>query len=119
MDNDDTTTAFTHAVLRWQKKYGIGDGDPMLASLELLDIYFNARRPVAGDGRPPTFEEFRESLDTLQQRSREFTRHANELIQRIETAPKPVARRARNAALVVLTLIGAVIAGVLLGKFAL
>ena len=91
----------------------------MLACLELLDIYFNARLPVATDGRPPTFEEFRESLETLQQRSREFTRHSSELIQRMETMPKLAVRRSSNAAVLVFALIGAVLLGVLLGKFAL
>jgi hypothetical protein len=27
------------AVLEWQKKYGVQDGDPLLASLELFQIY--------------------------------------------------------------------------------
>lgn len=119
MDAEDAPRPYAHVVLRWQKKYGIGDGDPMLACLELLDIYFTARVPVADEGKPPTFEEFRESLETLQQRSREFTRHSGELIQRMQTMPKCDARRSSNAVALGFTLIGAVLVGVLLGKFAL
>jgi hypothetical protein len=37
--------ALQNAVLEWQKKYGIRDGDPMLASLELFHIYLRTFEP--------------------------------------------------------------------------
>ena len=39
MTTEDRNLALQNAVLEWQKKYGIRDGDPMLASLELFHIY--------------------------------------------------------------------------------
>lgn len=117
MDDENAPSAFEHAILRWQKKYGISDGDPMLACLELLDIYFTARQPAASGAKPATFEEFRESLETLLQRSREFARHSGELIQRMTALPAPEVRPAGFGIGVALLLMAALIVGGLLGKF--
>ena len=39
MNGEERNLTLQNAVLEWQKKYGIRDGDPMLASLELFHIY--------------------------------------------------------------------------------
>ena len=41
MSNEDPKQALKTAVLEWQKKHGVQDGDPILAALELWEIYFN------------------------------------------------------------------------------
>ena len=68
-------------------------------------------------GKPATFEEFRESLETLLQRSREFARHSDELIQRMTALPAPEVRRAGFGIGDALLLTAALIVGGLLGKF--
>jgi hypothetical protein len=70
MISDDSEIALRNAVLEWQKKYGIRDGDPLLASLELFHVFFRITLPSAGGqgSRGPTFEEFRASVELLDQR---------------------------------------------------
>lgn len=116
MDDENSPSAFEHAILRWQKKYEISDGDPMLACLELLDIYFAARQPASNEA-PPTFEEFRESLESLHQRSREFSRYSSELIQRLAALSAPEAHKADFGVGGIVMLIVAAGIGCLLGKF--
>ena len=69
MNGEERNLTLQNAVLEWQKKYGIRDGDPMLASLELFHIYLRTFEPSANGSRPPTFEEFRESIELLDQRT--------------------------------------------------
>ena len=45
MNTEERNLALQNAVLEWQKKYGIRDGDPMLASLELFHIYLRTFEP--------------------------------------------------------------------------
>lgn len=122
MSDEQRTLALRNAVLEWQKKYGIRDGDPILATLELLQIYLSGFQPSTGtDGhRPPSFEEFRESIELLDQRSKEFVKHAGELMQAMRALSN--VQRAlgsyRASTLFLVTFV-ALTAGVLIGKFVL
>ncbi|TLD71345.1 hypothetical protein FEM03_07385 [Phragmitibacter flavus] len=70
-------------VIRWQQKYGIADGDPALACLELFDLYVASLRERKTDTTPLRFEEFRSTMEFLDQRSKGFTKHASELTQEL------------------------------------
>lgn len=122
MISEDSELALKNAVLEWQKKYGIRDGDPLLASLELFHIYIHITHPPAGQqgSRPPTFDDFRASVELLDQRSKGFAKQAGELIQELRIAPDIQRRlRAYNASALLLTFIGAFATGLLVGKFLL
>ncbi len=120
MNDDSLKLALRNSILQWQKKYGIVDGDPILACLELFEIYFSAIRPTSNDSRLPTFEEFRSSLELLDQRSKGFTKQAAEVIQEMRAVPD-FRRRFRSYHFVALLLASttALLAGLLVGKFLL
>ena len=119
MNAEERNLALQNAVLEWQKKYGIRDGDPMLASLELFHIYLRTSEPTATGSRPPTFEEFRESIELLDQRTKTFAKQASELIQELRKLPDTARQmRSRRGALFFLLLLAALAAGIAIGKFA-
>lgn len=122
MIGEDSELALKNAVLEWQKKYGIRDGDPLLASLELFHIYLRITHPPAGQqGSPaPTFEDFRASVELLDQRSKGFVKQAGELIHELRIAPD-IQRRLRSykVTAILLTFIGAFVSGLVIGKFLL
>ncbi len=70
-------------ISRWQQKYGVSDGDPALACLELFDLYISSLRERKPDSPPLRFEEFRSTMELLDQRSKGFSKHASELIQEL------------------------------------
>jgi hypothetical protein len=117
---EERNLALQNAVLEWQKKYGIRDGDPMLASLELFHIYLRTFEPSANGSRSPTFEEFRESIELLDQRTKTFAKQATELIQELRKFPE-AARQMRwgRAAILFLLLLVVLAAGIAIGRFAL
>jgi len=122
MRNEQRDMMLKTAVLEWQKKYGVQDGDPLLASVELFQIYmrsFLIGEP--GDGIPsPSFHEFRESFELLDQRTKTFAKQATELIQELRKLPE-TARQMRSGRGVILFLLlsVALAAGIAIGKFAL
>ncbi len=120
MNDDAFKLALRNSILQWQKKYGIVDGDPILACLELFEIYFSAIRPEGEGSRQPTFEEFRSSLELLDQRSKGFTKQAAEVIQEMRAVPD-FRRRLRlyHVAALFCTAAAALAAGLLIGKFLL
>ena len=65
----------------WQKKHGIADDDPLFAAVELFEIYANSL-PQANAKKipePPSFSEFRETLEKLDKISKRFTNVAQDL----------------------------------------
>ena len=117
MNTEERNLALQNAVLEWQKKYGIRDGDPMLASLELFHIYLRTFEPSSTGPRSPTFEEFRESIELLDQRTKSFAKQAAELIQELRRFPA-AAQRGHWFFFVFITL-AALAAGVAIGKYVL
>ena len=119
MSPEERNLALQNAVLEWQKKYGIRDGDPMLASLELFHIYLRTHEPSANGARPPTFEEFRESIELLDQRTKTFAKQAAELIQELRKLPATARQmRAGRDPILLLLFVIALAAGIAIGKFA-
>ncbi len=122
MIGEESELTLKNAVLEWQKKYGIRDGDPLLASLELFHIYLRITHPPAEHqgSRPPTFDDFRASVELLDQRSKGFVKQAGELMQELRIAPE-IQRRLRSykASALLFIFIGAFSSGLLIGKFLL
>ena len=120
MNTEGRNLALQNAVLEWQKKYGIRDGDPMLASLELFHIYLRTHDPPANGSRPPTFEEFRESIELLDQRTKTFVKQATELTHELRKLPETARQmRSSHSVMFILLLLAALAAGIAIGKFAL
>jgi len=122
VNTEDRNLALRAAILEWQKKYGIRDGDPMLATLELFHIYFEGLqvRDAATAHRPLLFEEFRGSLELVDERAKSFVKQSAELIGEMRTfsALQEQLRSFRASGIILLALAAAG-AGVLLGKFIL
>ena len=72
----------TDAIGEWQRKHHIADGDPMIAALDLVRIYLQHSRKIDDDPdrAPPSFEDFRSTIQLLDRRSKAFVQQATDLI---------------------------------------
>ncbi len=79
MDSDDP---LADAIAVWQRKYRVADGDPMIAALELVRLYLQHARPRDDntDSSPPSFEDFRGTIETLDLRAKSFINQAVDLL---------------------------------------
>jgi len=78
-------TARKQLVANWQKKHAVADDDPLFAAVELFDIYAESLNPQTPEKptNPPSFGEFRDSLEKLDQISKNLTNIAQDLTQQI------------------------------------
>ena len=67
------------AISDWQRKHRIADGDPMIAALELVRIYLRHAREIDDNpgAPPPSFEDFRGTIELLDRRSKSFVQQAS------------------------------------------
>ena len=107
------------AIGEWQRKHHIADGDPMIAALDLVRIYLHHSRKVdeATDAAPPSFEDFRGTIELLDRRSKAFIHQATDLVGELRRFGQNVTRinRARFITHCVCAAFGAV-AGVLIDR---
>jgi hypothetical protein len=94
------------ALSEWQRKHGIADGDPMIAVLDLVRLAIT--HPLKKDAPaslPPTFEEFRATMEALDSRSKVFATQSVALIAELRTFAR-IAQRLNDsrAATIVLML---------------
>jgi len=84
----------TEAIGEWQRKHHIADGDPMLAALDLVRIYLRHSRKAdeATDTAPPTFEDFRSTIELLDRRSKAFVQQATDLVAELRRFGQSVKR---------------------------
>jgi hypothetical protein len=70
------------AIGEWQRKHHIADGDPMIAVLELVRIYLRHSRETDNHpaASPPSFEDFRSTIELLDRRSKAFMHQATDLV---------------------------------------
>ena len=118
MNIEESKLALKAAILEWQKKQGVADNDPMLAQLQLWEVYFNNTRLQSSKESIPSFGEFRSSLEQMERLSQGFSKQTAELIQEIRAVPK--LRSDLNSFphfALVLTALGALVTGILIGKF--
>jgi hypothetical protein len=116
MSTDDP---LTRAIGEWQRKHRIADGDPMIAALELVRIYLRHSRETDNDpsAPPPSFEDFRSTIELLDRRSKAFIHQATDLVGELRRFGHNVTRinRARFITHCVCAAFGAV-AGVLIDR---
>ena len=116
MNADDP---LARAISDWQRKHHIADGDPMIAALELVRIYLKHSRASDNDpvASPPSFEDFRGTVELLDRCSKAFMHQATDLIGELRRFGQNVKRinRARFITHCVCAAFGAV-AGVLIDR---
>jgi hypothetical protein len=116
MSADDPLAA---AVSDWQRKHRVADGDPMIAALELVRIYLRSARKIDDDPEapPPSFEDFRSTIELLDRRSKSFVQQAADIVAELRRFGQSLERLNRNRFLTQLTLVTlAIITGVLIGR---
>lgn len=96
------------AIAEWRCKHRIGEDDPMLAVLDLVRLA--VRHPAKTDhveALPPTFEEFRATMELLDSRSKAFVNQSADLIAELRRFAQTVQRFNDNrmATLVLWTII--------------
>jgi len=117
MSEADPKQALKNAILEWQKKYNVQDGDPTLAAVELWEIYFTHTQ--LNGPKPPSFEDFRSTMEQLERLCGDFTGRAADIIKEMRDVPKirsdlnrfPIFALVFSAAL-------ALLAGILIGRYA-
>jgi hypothetical protein len=82
------------AVGEWQRKHQIADSDPMIAALELVRIYLRHSRDINSDPAtsPPSFEDFRDTIELLDRRSKAFVQQATDLVGELRRFGQSVKR---------------------------
>ena len=107
------------AISEWQRKHGIGDGDPMIAVLELVRIHLHHAHEIDDDpdAPAPAFEDFRSVMELFDRRSKSFVQQAADIMGELRRFGQAVERvnQTRLALHVALTAFG-IAAGLLLGK---
>ena len=86
------------AVSDWQRKYRIADDDPMIATLVLVRIYL--REAYMSDKQPetvpPTFDDFRDTIELLDRCSRGLIHQATDLVAELRRFGQNVRRLNRT-----------------------
>jgi hypothetical protein len=105
------------SIAEWQHKHRIANDDPILAVLELVRLqiqHARANRDDA-DAAPPSFEDFRGTIELLDRRSKAFIQQATDLVAELRRFDLNVQRlnRARLATQLLLIALGAAIGGLL------
>ena len=74
--------ALQKAVAEWRTKHQIREDDPMLAALDLVRVYLaHAPLPVREAPEvPPSYAEFRETVELLDRRANAFGKQSLDLI---------------------------------------
>jgi hypothetical protein len=108
------------AIGEWQRKHHIADGDPIIAVLELvrLQLQHASHERDGAQTAPPSFEEFRGTVELLDRRSKAFISQAADLIAELRRFGQNVQRlnRFRFAVVVLMTALG-VAAGLFAGRW--
>ena len=85
MSQEETLKA---AVLAWQKKHGVNDNDPLLATIELFQIHFsNWQGHHLSSSSGSSYDEFRGSFEELSRRTRALSKQTEDLMAALRTMP--------------------------------
>jgi hypothetical protein len=109
----------TEAIGDWQRKHHIADGDPMIAVLELVRIYLKHSREIDNDPTtsPPSFEDFRGTVELLDRRSKAFINQATDLVAELRRFGQNVNRINRAGFITHCVFVGlGAVAGVLIDR---
>ena len=110
--------ALEQAVISWRTKYQIREDDPMLAALDLVRVYLaHAPLPPRDEAEvPPTYAEFRETVELLDRRANAFGKQSLDLIIELRKVADSSAGRRELSIVALLLITGlAVVAGYYLG----
>ena len=119
MSDDDPKLVLKNAILEWRKKYGVQDGDPMLAAVELWEIYFTHTQLNGPKEHLPSFEDFRSTMEQCERLGDDFTGRAAEIIEELRAVPKIRSDLNRFPMFaLVFTAALALLAGILIGRLA-
>ena len=116
MSGDD---ALEDAVASWRKKHNVREDDPMMAALDLVRVYLaHAPRPLPDSSEvPPTYGEFRETVELLDRRADSFAKQSLDLIIELRrVADRGSNKRELSFTALVLLVIVAAAAGYLLAR---
>ena len=104
-----------NAILEWQQKHNIADDDPLLATVELWEAFLESER--SPDASPPDIRRDIEQLDRI---AKSFSKQTGEVIRELRAVPKIKSDLWMFPYFtVVLVSVGALIAGMIIGKFML
>jgi hypothetical protein len=109
----------TEAIGEWQRKHHIADGDPMIAALELVRIYLQHSLNIddGSDATPPSFEDFRSTIELLDRRSKAFVQQATDLAGELRRFGQSVKRLNRERLVVFCIVIGlSALVGILIDR---
>ncbi|HTS18495.1 MAG TPA: hypothetical protein VMP11_13055 [Verrucomicrobiae bacterium] len=118
MSEIDPKQALKNAILEWRKKYNVQDSDPMLAAVELWEIYLTHAQVNMPKEQLPGYEDFRSTLEQCERLGNDFTGRATDVIKELREVPKirsdlirfPIFALVFSSAL-------ALLAGILIGRF--
>lgn len=106
------------AIVEWQRKHHIADGDPMIAALELVRVYLqHARHDDSQDAVIPSFDDFRSTIELLDRRSKSFINQASDLVGELRRFGQNVESLNRVRLVTLLAMIAlAAVVGALIGR---
>jgi len=114
--------ALEQAVVTWRTKHQIREDDPMLAALDLVRVYL-AHAPLPSRDAaevPPTYAEFRETVELLDRRANAFGKQSLDLIVELrKVAERGAGKRELHLAALLLIAGLAIVAGFYLGRLSL
>ena len=114
MNADDP---LAHTISQWQRKHRIADDDPILAVLELVRLQLQHARTDRDDvaAVPPSFEDFRGTIELLDRRSKAFINQSADLLTELRRFGLNVQRmnRGRFVTQLILVILGAIIGAIL------
>ena len=108
------------ALSDWQRKYRIADDDPMMATLELVRIYLRESRKIDNEpgAAPPSFDDFRGTIELLDRRSKAFVHQATDLVAELRRFGQNVRRLNQTRFIAQLAVIAiSVVAGILISRW--
>jgi len=104
-----------NAFLDWQQKHNIADDDPLLATVELWEAFLESER--SPDASP---HDIRRDIEQLNRITKSFSKQTGEVIRELRAVPKIKSDLWMFPYFtVVLVSVGALIAGMIIGKFML
>jgi hypothetical protein len=112
--------ALEQAVLAWRTKHQVREDDPILAVLDLVRVYLAHAPPLPARDEaelPPSYAEFRETVEMLDRRANSFATQSLDLIIELRRAVDrgAVKREPKTAALLLVATLAACV-GFLLGR---
>ncbi len=115
MSENSRKQELREAVLNWQQKHNIANDDPLLATVELWEAFLESEKSV--DATPVDVRREIEQLDRL---GKSFTKQSGEVIRELRAVPKLKSELWMFPYFtVVFVAVGALVAGMLIGKFLL